>query len=88
MAEAGAARSREAGQINPAFQFHVLNDVGKQKAAKLGEQYTCFLAEVEQLVGSTTGPDIESARQKLKEALMFSHRALVKCPENQERSSS
>jgi hypothetical protein len=68
--------------MNEAFQVHMLNDVGKEKAREIAQAFDQLLNEVEALC-SPSGREIAIVRTKLEEACFFAKKAMASRPQNQ-----
>ena len=68
--------------IDPAFQFHPLNEQGIRKAVRVAELFSELLAELNPIC-SVGSREFALVRTKLEEACFFAKKALAVLPENQ-----
>lgn len=65
------------------FAVHLLNDLGKDRAGLIAEEFTILLNHLE-LINGTSGREMAIVRTKLEEAAFFAKKAMAVRPENQQ----
>lgn len=73
--------------IRDEFQFHILNETGKQKAMIIALEFDAFVSSIEGIIGTWGGREMSIARTKLEEACFFAKKSMANQPENQEIKS-
>jgi hypothetical protein len=66
----------------PEFTFHLLNDIGKEKAIQVADIFSGTLNRLEFVCGQT-GREMSIVRTKLEEACFFAKKAMAVREENQ-----
>jgi len=66
--------------MDSAFQVHILNDKGKEKARSIAQMFDDLLWELKTWCGD--GREIAIVRTKLEEACFFAKKAMASRPEN------
>lgn len=64
------------------FKVHMLNELGKAKAYRIGQEFSTLLRTLEEICPD--GRDLAIVKTKLQEASFFAKRAMAVVPENQE----
>lgn len=70
-------------KIRDEFAVHMLNQLGKDRAADIAEQFSVCLNNLEAIIGAD-GREMAIVRTKMQEAAFFAKRAMAVRPENQE----
>jgi hypothetical protein len=70
-------------KIRDEFAVHMLNQLGKDRAADIAKQFTVCLNNLEAIIGAD-GREMAIVRTKLQEAAFFAKRAMAVRSENQE----
>jgi hypothetical protein len=79
--ESYLSRKKE-DMVSPLFQVHMLNDVGKKRAADIAESFNNLLMA---LSGHCPdGREMAIVRTKLEEAAFFAKKSMANVPENQQ----
>lgn len=68
--------------MDPLFEVHMLNEVGKPKAKAIAEAYDRCLAEVTELIGAAPSRELSIAKTKLEESCFYSKKAMANNPTN------
>lgn len=66
--------------MDKAFQVHMLNDIGKQKAREIAEDFDHLLGELKEVCPE--GREMAIVRTKLEEACFFAKKAMANDPIN------
>lgn len=73
--------------MNPAFEVHMLNEVGKGKSRHIALAFNNLLIELQDICGlplSGSTREMAIVRTKLEEACFFAKKAMANVKENQE----
>jgi len=68
--------------MDPLFEVHMLNEVGKTKAGRLAEEFDRLLSAVVGIAGAG-GREIAIVKTKLEEGCFFAKKAMANQKENQ-----
>ena len=71
--------------MNKAFQVHMLNDQGKNKARQISEAFDNCLTGIEAIC-APDGRELAIVRTKMEEACFFAKKAMAQQPENQQEA--
>lgn len=66
--------------MRPQFKVHMLNDIGKQKAKEIAEDFDQLLAALEGKCPD--GRELAIVRTKLEEACFFAKKSMASAPGN------
>lgn len=86
------AKLEKGNTMDPAFEVHMLNDTGKEKATLIADAFDQCLAKVKRiLVGEggvahdpRLGREYAVVRTKMEEACFFAKKAMANVPANQQ----
>jgi hypothetical protein len=68
--------------MDPLFEVHMLNEVGKGKARNIAEDFDELLSNLIEVCG--TGREMSIVKTKLEEACFFAKKAMANQTENQQ----
>jgi hypothetical protein len=66
--------------MNEAFQVHILNEDGKQRASDIALAFDCLLKTLEDFNGTNTR-EMSIVKTKLEEACFFAKKAMANQPQ-------
>jgi hypothetical protein len=67
--------------MDPAFEVHMLNEIGKKKAVDIAMSFNALLITLTDYC--PTGRELAIVKTKLEEACFFAKKAMASQPENQ-----
>lgn len=68
--------------MDPLFEVHMLNDVGKEKARNIAEAYNSLLGTLKNHCPDSR--EFSVAKTKLEESCFFAKKSIANVPENQQ----
>jgi hypothetical protein len=68
--------------MDPLFEVHMLNEVGKPKARAIAEAYDECLTKIAVLVGAGPSREMSIAKTKLEESCFYAKKAMANNPTN------